>query len=54
MEELWLVFAIAVGIITIAIAIALLTRRKKQTIQDNTLLTRARDDSSSKVVRPFC
>lgn len=37
MEELWLIIAIAVGIITIAIAF--LTRRKKQTIQDNALLT---------------
>ncbi len=39
MEELWLITTIAVGIIAIAIAIGFLTRRKKQTIQDNVLLT---------------
>jgi hypothetical protein len=38
MEELWLIIAIAVGIISIATAIAFLTRKKKQTIQDNALL----------------
>jgi hypothetical protein len=38
MEELWLIATIAVGIISIAIAIAFLTRRKKQTIQANALL----------------
>jgi hypothetical protein len=34
MEELWLIIAIAVGIISIAVAIAFLTRKKKQAIQD--------------------
>lgn len=38
MEELWLIIAIAAGIISIAVAIAFLTRKKKQTIQDNALL----------------
>jgi len=37
-EELWSIIAIAAGIISIAIAIAFLTRKKKQTIQDNALL----------------
>ncbi|MDH5483581.1 MAG: hypothetical protein OEY22_12005 [Candidatus Bathyarchaeota archaeon] len=37
MEELWLI--IAVGIIAIAVAIAFLTRKKKQAIQDDALLT---------------
>jgi asparagine N-glycosylation enzyme membrane subunit Stt3 len=39
MEELWLIIAIAVGIISIAIAIAFLARKKKQAFQDDTLLT---------------
>jgi hypothetical protein len=38
MEELWSIIAIAVGIVSIAIAIAFLTRKKKQAIQDNALL----------------
>jgi uncharacterized membrane protein len=38
MEELWLIIAIAVGIISVAVAIAFLTRKKKQTFQDNALL----------------
>jgi hypothetical protein len=38
MEELWLIIVIAVGIISIATAIAFLTRKKKQAIQDNALL----------------
>jgi len=39
MEELWLIIAIAVGIILVAIAIAFQTRKKKQAIQDDALLT---------------
>jgi hypothetical protein len=39
MEELWLIIAIAVGIILIAVAIAFLTRKNKQAIQDDALLT---------------
>ena len=39
MGELWPVIAIAVGIISIAIAIAFLSRKKKQAIQDDALLT---------------
>jgi len=39
MEELWSIIAIAVGIISIAVAIAFLTRKNKQTIQDNALLS---------------
>jgi len=38
MEELWLIIAIAAGIILIAITIAFLTRKKKQAIQDDALL----------------
>jgi hypothetical protein len=38
MEELWLITAIAVGVISLAIAVALLKRKKKQAIQDNALL----------------
>jgi hypothetical protein len=38
MEELWSIIAIAVGIISIVAAIAFLSRKKKQTIQDNALL----------------
>jgi len=38
MEELWPIIAIAVGIISIVVGIAFLTRKKKQTIQDNALL----------------
>lgn len=37
-EELWLTISIVAGIISIPIAIAFLTRKKKQTIQDNALL----------------
>jgi hypothetical protein len=39
MEELWLVIAIAAGIILIAIIIAFLSRKKKQAIQEDALLT---------------
>ena len=38
MGELWLVIAIAVGIISFAIAIAFLTRKKKQSTRDNAFL----------------
>ena len=38
MEELWLIIAIAAGIISIAIVIAFLIRKKKQAIQDTALL----------------
>jgi len=38
MEELWSIIAIAVGIISIAVTIVFLTRKKKQTIQDNVIL----------------
>jgi hypothetical protein len=38
METLWLIIAIAVGIILIAVAIAFPTRKKKLTVQDNALL----------------
>jgi hypothetical protein len=40
MEELWLVvMVIAVGVTLIAVAIAFLSRKKKQAIQDDALLT---------------
>jgi hypothetical protein len=38
MEELWLIIAIAAGVISIAIVIAFVTSKKKQAIQDNALL----------------
>jgi hypothetical protein len=37
MEELWLIIAIAVGIISIAVTF--LTRKRKQAIQDDAFLT---------------
>jgi len=39
MEELWLPVAVAVGIISIAVAVAFSARKKKQAIQDDALLT---------------
>jgi hypothetical protein len=40
MEELWLIImAIAVGVTLIAVAIAFLSRKKEQAIQDDALLT---------------
>jgi hypothetical protein len=38
MEELWLIIAVTVGILVI-ISVNLLTRKKKQTFRDNSLLT---------------
>jgi uncharacterized membrane protein len=39
MEELWLIIAIAAGIVSIAVAVAFLSRKKKQAFQDNALLS---------------
>jgi len=38
--ELWLIFAVAVGLLVV-ISVALLTRKKKQTFRDNAVLTLA-------------
>jgi hypothetical protein len=38
MAELWPIVAVAVGIVSIAIVIAFLKRKKKQAIQDDALL----------------